>query len=105
MAFLEVNIFYFQGRGLRVKAFKPIITEDDLKLSGYINRKIQLSYHERLNQDDLHELKVQLDPIILDDFGFFSYNLEYVTSSYILGITSLGPTISANLGRITAPHI
>lgn len=90
MAYLE---FYLHsasnGKGIKIKAYKPKITEEDLNITS-----IQCGTTSKgwLDQDDLEQLKIQLDDIVLVRYGFFSYDLTYFSPSYSLGITSLGPS-------------
>jgi hypothetical protein len=90
VAFIEFNLTYELGRGLNVRAYKSKIDNNDaMDIRNLANAKLWHSGFKELTQDELEKLKIQLDPIILDQFGYIGYDLVYFTPTYSLGITSL----------------
>ncbi len=90
MAFIEFNLVYELGRGINVRAYKNRIeNEDAMDIRAMANTKLWHSGFKELTQDDLEKLRTELDPIILDQFGYLGYDLVYFSPTFSLGITSL----------------
>jgi len=94
MAFIELNIAYHLGKGVSIKAYKCNISNDvygNLKYTIDKNVVVEKTVIDKLEltQDDLQQLKIQLDPILFDEFRFLGYDLTYYCPGYKLGITSL----------------
>lgn len=105
MAFLVVEFLFANGTGILIKAYKPRIEESDFTIKNYITNNVKFTQNERPKQDDLDSLKVQLDTIVLDHYGFYSYDLTCFDKDFGVGITSLGFTAGDRLQMARPQYI
>jgi hypothetical protein len=93
LAFIEFNLYYELGTGVKIKAYKNKIDATDVNdIKDRINVKTSKFPFRAMDQYELEQAKAQLDPILFDQYGYLGYDLVYFNPGYSLGITSLnGP--------------